>query len=526
VIPGQRGGPAWAARVREKAVGLFADPAVVQKVVLLGAVSLLLLLLFPFLAFDILRIRYAAPIDSNEGWNAIHAGRVFAGEPLYTPLIGLPLIPVNYPPLSFFIIGAIGSLTGSPLLTGRVVSLVSLLVVAGLIHGMVIKAGSRTAAALLGALVWVALMVQTASSYVGMYDPQLFGHVFSLGALYLYLSWVDDLTRRRLGLLALLCCISLFIKHLLIPVPIALATALWFTNRRAFWTFALAGLLVFTLMLLGAWLYGGSNLFSNFIDLDRAASNARMNGVLRSLFVYHRLWVLFVAFIVFLFRYTKRRTVIAIYFPLSFVLGAYSSRGVSIGMNAWFDFFIASGLVVGMVAADGGDVLATKLRGQVVVYGTLLLCLVPFLHDFRVRLREVSSTEKLEQAQELYRKDVALLRSIPGDALYEQPLLGFDSGKRFLVDSFTVAQLMVSGRVPEKVLIDPIHAKQFGAVVLSFDLERKLAAHAKAGSDGSTPRTPMSNRWSDHTLMAIDDSYRLMNRPSAHEYFVYVPRGP
>ena len=99
---------AWAGRVREQALSLFADPAVLQKVVLLGSVSLLLLLLFPFLAFDIVRIRYSAPIDYNEGWNAIHAGRVFAGESLYTPLTRLT--PVNYPPLSFVIIGAIGSL--------------------------------------------------------------------------------------------------------------------------------------------------------------------------------------------------------------------------------------------------------------------------------------------------------------------------------------------------------------------------------------------------------------------------------
>ena len=149
-----------------------------------------------------------------------------------------------------------------------------------------------------------------------------------------------------------------------------------------------------------------------------------------------------------------------------------------------------------------------------------------FFHDFRVRLQEVSSYEKLEQQQELYRKDVALLRSIPGDALYDQPLLGFDSGKRFLLDPFNVARLMVSGRIPEKALIDPIHAKQFGAVVLNFDLESKLATHAKAGSDGSTPRTTMSNRWSDHTLMAIADSYRLLNQPGADRYFVYVPRTP
>ena len=239
-----------------------------------------------------------------------------------------------------------------------------MLVVAVLIHGIVIKAVSRGDAALLGAVVWVAIMVRTAAGYVGMYDPELFGHAFSVGALYLYFEMGRRPQRRRLGLLALLCCISLFIKHLLIPVPIALRQQLWFTNRRAFRTFALAGLLVFTLMVIGAWLYGGSNLFSNFATPGPPTLSARMNRALLSLFGYQRLWVLLVAFIVFLFRYTKRRMVVAIYFPLSFAFGAYSSRGVGVGVNAWFDFFIASSIVVGMVVADGGDVLATELLGR------------------------------------------------------------------------------------------------------------------------------------------------------------------
>ena len=46
------------------------------------------------------------------------------------------------------------------------------------------------------------------------------------------------------------------------------------------------------------------------------------------------------------------------------------------------------------------------------------------LDDFRVGLQEVSGYEKLEQQQELYRKNVALLRSTYRGRSLDRPLLG------------------------------------------------------------------------------------------------------
>ena len=62
-------------------------------------------------------------IDFNEGWNAYHAARVVAGEPLYT---GNPLAPVNYPFVSFYLTGLLSPGLGGVLTAGRLLSLLSL----------------------------------------------------------------------------------------------------------------------------------------------------------------------------------------------------------------------------------------------------------------------------------------------------------------------------------------------------------------------------------------------------------------
>ncbi len=50
---------------------------------------------------------------SGNGWNAYLTSRLLHGEPLYLPVPGFfgtkpgfPVIPVNYPPLSFLLVGA------------------------------------------------------------------------------------------------------------------------------------------------------------------------------------------------------------------------------------------------------------------------------------------------------------------------------------------------------------------------------------------------------------------------------------
>ena len=63
------------------------------------------------------------PIDPNEGWNAYHAAAAMAGAPLY-PGAQSTMIN-NYPPLSFYLAGALGRVLGDNIFAGRIVSLLS-----------------------------------------------------------------------------------------------------------------------------------------------------------------------------------------------------------------------------------------------------------------------------------------------------------------------------------------------------------------------------------------------------------------
>lgn len=520
-----------------------------QKFALYGLGTILLLLLvLPQLVFFVVRIGSAAPIDYNEGWNVIHTNRLLAGLPLYLPLFDLPLTPVNYPPLSFVLIGTFSYLTGSILFAGRLVSLLSFLLVACLIYGIVFNLCSKRSIASFAALFWAALSLHMAGHYVGMHDPQMLGHVFSLGSLYLYSKWMDELDARKIWMLGILCCLALAIKHLLIAVPITLAVTLCLTHRRAFYTFAFAGTCLSLVIVIGSWIYGGDDLLANFLELDRQVSVERMSRKLFKLLYGQHLWVLFLPLVLLLVgRVPSRWRFILTYFSLSFVLGGYASRGVGVDVNAWFDFLIAAAIVLGMCVARShgapimlqpssgpmsGDhhhvprsVIGSVWRNPIVTYGIVALCVLPFFRNYETTLATVLNYEKLRQQDMTYKNEVLLLRSIMGPVLGEGLLLGFEAGKEFLVDPFNLTQLIRSGRVPEKILVDPIRSKYFGAVILDFDINKKLAERHRETNDHSEFVLISSERWTGDTLKAINDNYELLDYEGPRLHFIYVPRG-
>src|ERR1700748_2343620 len=68
------------------------------------------------------------PNGYNEGWNAYWAEVAWHGGPLY-PAVDSP-ISNNYPPLSFYLVGALGRVVGDNIFAGRLLALVSLGVIA------------------------------------------------------------------------------------------------------------------------------------------------------------------------------------------------------------------------------------------------------------------------------------------------------------------------------------------------------------------------------------------------------------
>src|SRR5215472_15267788 len=87
----------------------------------------MLVLVVLFCAAGLYRILAAVflhvPLDPNEGWNAYRAAAAMSGAPLYPPADALFFN--NYPPLSFYLVGAFGRLVGDNIVAGRIVSLAS-----------------------------------------------------------------------------------------------------------------------------------------------------------------------------------------------------------------------------------------------------------------------------------------------------------------------------------------------------------------------------------------------------------------
>jgi hypothetical protein len=84
--------------------------------------------------------------------------------------------------------------------------------------------------------------------------------------------------------------------------------------------------------------------------------------------------------------------------------------------------------------------------------------------------------------------------------------------------------MIVSGRMPEEVLIDPIRDQYFSVVILCFDIEKRLAARGQLMTDRSEPTATISENWTDNTLKAISENYKLLDTEGPHQRFFYLPR--
>lgn len=471
----------------------------------------------PLVLCLVARIFFRQPINYNEGWNVMFVSRLLSGGPLYGPIDSLPLTPMNYPPLSFFIIGALSRATGDILLTGRIVTVFSSALVALMIYRIVAKVTGTKPPAVFAALFWVALLAGIAPGRFVMYDPQMLAHVFSVAALWLFSEWRDVLNSRRIWLIALLFCLGIFTKHLLVAVPLSIAIALLIEDRGAFRRFAVAAPAIGGTMAAAWFYYGGADLPANLIDSGRQVRIPWLMSHMWHIFFERALIVVFAPFVLLLMRPRKLWRPYIIYFVVSLVIAAYASRGVGVDVNAWFDFFIGAALLFGIAAAVIGNPEQAVLSSRRIVDLGFVLCALPVaVLALGVGVKRLYNFTALPRNQVAYERQVELLRSLPGPALSESLLLAYDAGKEFLLEPFNAAQLMVIGRVPETILTTPIRRREFAAIVLEADLQDALCGARWLGFTTLT-------RWTPDVLRAIADNYRPLDGEVAPFYF-YVPR--
>ena len=210
-----------------------------------GAAVLVFQLLGPALTIPL-----HVPLNYNEGWNAIFDTRAVhpAAGPLYPPPDSF--VFNNYPPLGFYIVGALGLALGDMIEAGRTVALVCLLATGVLTGLCVVYLGGHRRPALAAALLIPLVVCCYFRKYVAVDDPQWLAQALMLSGLSVLLRHRATEPLRTVGhpaagvvAAALLMIAGGMVKHNLVALPIA--TTLWLIclDRRAAATWVTASLL-------------------------------------------------------------------------------------------------------------------------------------------------------------------------------------------------------------------------------------------------------------------------------------------
>jgi hypothetical protein len=408
------------------------------------------------------------PNGYNEGWNAYWAQVAWSGGPLY-PAIDSP-ISNNYPPLSFYIVGALGRLLGDNIFAGRLLALVSLVVMAADVFIWLRSAQSSRSSAAFAALLFLAAFAQYAPAYIAMNDPQLLGHAFVMtGAVVL---WRYDLSRNALLAAAVLMVFGGLIKHLLIAMP--LATTAWIAIYRrqqlAWWLIvslsSVAAAIAVVYFTQGAVFFhdmASSRLYSRLLVQVGVGHVWQSFGFLLILSA--------AALLARVSRFSSRAVreqaaFVLIYLALAGVIGALAAGGKGVDRNAFFDLLIAVCLAV----AIGVEYLRQRpavnpLVGAVIAVSCCTVFLIEAANQWPARWQLIKQTD-VREAEAV--RVIEAIRTLGGGATAcEELSLCYWAGSAFKVDFFNYGQKLATSALPAGNCAETFSAESIALIQLN-----------------------------------------------------------
>lgn len=424
----------------------------------------------PLLLRDAFAIGAHVPLDPQEGWHAYLAQAAVTGHPLYPQ----GLMINNYPPLSFYIVGALSNITRDAIVTGRLVSLIAFFALAGGIIVCLREMGASVLASLFGALFFAAGLL-IAGNEVAINDPRLLGHALQLAGLSLLLP-----TRRDVLFAALLMAAGLFVQHTLLALPLASLIWLWGRDRAEAARFSIALLILCLAGLALTRFFLGPNLLTL---LNASRPWALANFIISA--AHFSSWagvaIIAAALITWMKPKDEMVRLVALYTGASLIVGGIFSFSDGVDSSIFCDAAIALGLGAGLVLLH----LPLRWTGAAALALTAPLALFPAHAPER---KNSPYSEVLARAVPL---DIAFLRIHPGPALCQNLALCYMAGKEEPVDVVNLAEAIRTRSRSDAELIGLINARHFGAVqidsldpfVLGAKVKAALLAHYRVSRD-------------------------------------------
>jgi hypothetical protein len=397
------------------------------------------------------------PHDPNEGWNAYLARAAMTGGPLYPQ----GLMVNNYPPLSFYVVAALSTITGDPIVAGRLLSLAAFIAAAISIIAILREMGACVLGALFGAL-FFATGLLAASGYVAMNDPQMLGHALQLGALSLLLQK----NRRETIPAALAMAAGLFIKHNLIALPLAAAMWLAWQDRRAAVRFSVSGLVFCVAGLVLVRLLLDVNLFTALASPRLWAMKNFLAGSGQFL-SWSGAGLVATALQVWRGRADAAVRLVALYSGFALAIGGLFAFGDGVDANIFFDAAIALSLGAGLALGNIPKRWASTLALFVALPLGLYL-------EKNVTASNFSFSDVFAREARL---DIGFVRAHPGPALCEDLTLCFWAGKEEPVDVFNLSEAIIREKRGDGDLAHLLETQYFGSIALSSLTPFALGPH-------------------------------------------------
>lgn len=382
-------------------------------------------------------------MDRNEAWNAWHILNAFDPSQLYPK--PTDLIVNNYPPLSFILLRLL-SFGGDPILTGRIISLLSIGIIAYFVADVARSLGSTLISASIAG-VWVfGIFIIIIPIYPGMNDPNFVAlAIMTIGLALFVRSCVQG---EHPYLASTIMVIALFFKHSIIALPIVAFVWLLVTNRKLFWRSAGYFLLLTGVGLAACKLLYGEDFFTQLLF----PRSMRLTSGFRFFRVIPALIPAFLAWRRWLKTSPNNRSMLftKIAFATTAPLNFLQQSGAGVDYNATFEFIIVSAIALGCsLYSPASPHLISKASKFIESY--LLPTMVIFLIIFGNRLepyRFVEATYRDEVSKQVVvlKAEVSRVAALPGNVACESFTVCYYAGKKFVYDDFAMDQRVATGR--------------------------------------------------------------------------------
>lgn len=428
-------------------------------------IAILIILLLP-LSVALICLAYRSTlylsITDNEGFNAYLADLAIHKGVIYYPPDGL--FTNNYPPLSFFLIGAISELVGDTLFSGRIVAWVGFITLAGTIIAILRQVRCDRIAACFAALLFLGYMTIHYDNYIGMDDPQLFAHSLIVLGVWVYIRYEGKFLA-PVGA-ALLITAGLFVKHNIIALPLSLTLWLVVYNRTALLRFVISSVVFVLASFAVCRIAFGSNFISSLLA-PRQYSLGRLYEQSIKLLLPMQIPLAFTTIGGVLMIGDRYAVLFTGYTAIAVAIACLTKAGVGTGNNAGFDIVIAFSLAGGYLVSrlrEQPEPLLPRLRPWIFgIYAASAIAEALFVSNKDILL--VRPWIEAERNKEMAtREAIHVIATRPSPALCETLAICYWAHKPVALDSFNYMQGVAAGTKDINVLLNMISHEYYKSI--------------------------------------------------------------